>query len=154
MRPWIKFGLIVGIIGLILNICVAAALGICGPVVALLAGVVAGFLAAQQEGVTVKGDGARVGAMSGGIAGALVLIGQLIGGLGVLVLVQYADITPIFGSIPPPGADASAQMLYYVSGLGVGMCFGVIGIVTAALGGAAGGYLGTPSPSEPPLEIE
>ena len=154
MTPRVKSGLIAGIIGLVLNICVAAALGICGPFVALLAGIAAGFFAVQQERVMVKGDGARVGAVSGGIAGALVLIGQMIGGLGILILAQSSGVTPLVGRIPSPTADASEQMLYYISGLGVGMCFGIVGVVAAALGGAAGGYLGAPSQPEPPAAVE
>ena len=147
MTPRIKFGLIAGIIGLVINTCVSAALGICGPFTALLAGATAGFFAAQQEKATTRGDGARLGAISGSIAGALVLIGQLIGVLGVLILVQISDIAPIFGEIPSPSADIAQQAVYYISGLGTGVCFGLVGVIVAALAGAGAGYLGTPEPS-------
>ena len=49
MQPRIKMGLIVGVIGLALNVCVSGFIGLCGPLVSLLAGGLAGFLAAQQE---------------------------------------------------------------------------------------------------------
>ena len=154
MTPRVRIGLIVGSIGLVLNICVAAALGICGPVVALLAGLAAGFFAAQQENMADKRDGAQVGAVSGGIAGALILIGQIIGGLVVLSLYQSLDVTPLFGTVPSASDEAAVQMLYYAGGLGTGICFGLVDVVAAALGGAVGGYLGATSQPEPSATIE
>ena len=61
MKPRVKYGLIVGIIGLILNACVSAAMGLCGPFLALLAGAAAGFLAAQGEKAISQTNGARLG---------------------------------------------------------------------------------------------
>lgn len=58
MQPRIRMGLIVGAIGLALNVCVAGFIGLCGPAVSLLGGVIAGFLAAQQEKAALKADGA------------------------------------------------------------------------------------------------
>lgn len=150
MKPQIKFGLLVGVVSLVLNTCVASVLGVCGPFVALLAGAVAGFFAAQQEKAATKSDGARSGVIAGLIAGALTLIGQLIGGIGALAFVQFSDMTTPFGNVPSPSADASQQILYYVSGLGTGLCFGIVGIVLAALAGAGAGYLGTPTEVMPP----
>lgn len=49
MQPRVRIGLIVGAIGLVLNICVAGFVGFCGPFFSLLAGGIAGFLTAQQE---------------------------------------------------------------------------------------------------------
>lgn len=144
MLPRVKVGLLVGGIGLLLNTCVAVVLGLCGPFVALLAGALAGFMAAQQEKPLLKGDGARLGAVAGGIAGTLVCIGQVIGGLGALVLVQYAGLTPLFGRLPSASAGPGEQLVYYVAGLGTGLCFGLVGLVLAALAGAGGGYLGSP----------
>ena len=152
MTPRIKIGLIAGTIGLLLNICVAAALGICGPVVAFLAGLGAGYFSSQRENVSVKNDGARVGAISGGIAGAMVLVGQMIGGVAVLALTQASGIETIFGSVPSTSASGPEQMLYYVGGLGVGLCFGIVGVVVAVLGGAGGGYLGAKPFPEVPFE--
>jgi hypothetical protein len=148
VKPRVKYGLIVGIIGLMLNACVSAALGLCGPLLALLAGGAAGFLAAQGERASSQTDGARLGAVAGGIAGALTLIGQLLGGVGMLVLFQRSGLSLPFGTIPDPSADASRQLMYYISGLGLGTCLGLTGVVLAALGGAGAGYLGTPTPTE------
>jgi hypothetical protein len=152
MQPRIKVGLLVGAIGLALNICIAGAVGLCGPLVSLTGGALAGFFTAKQENPVTKADGARAGAISGSIAGILILVGQMIGALGVLILVQVVGpqvgAQMPFGQIPATTATASEQLLYYASGVGTGCCFGLTGTVLAALVGAGTGYLGTPD--QPP----
>lgn len=154
MQPRIRMGLFVGAIGLVLNICVAGFMGICGPVVSLLAGGVAGFLAAQQEKLPTKGEGAKAGAIAGLIAGALIIIGQVIGGIGALAFMQFSGTPSIFGGIPSPSADPSQSVIYYVSGIGTGVCFGIVGAVLAALVGAGAGYMTTMElpAATPPME--
>lgn len=149
MQPKIKVGLLVGAIGLVLNICVAGFMGICGPFVSLIGGAAEGFFAAKQENSATKGAGAQAGATSGAIAGALILIGQVIGAVGALAFLQVAGTQLPFGQIPPASADASQQLLYYISGMGTGFCFGLVGTLLAALAGAGTGYLGTPD--QPPV---
>lgn len=144
MQPKVKVGLLVGAIGLVLNICVAGAVGFCGPVVSLIGGALAGFFTMKQEKPATKGTGAKAGAISGALAGALILIGQVLGAVGALVLFQVAGTQLPFGSIPTPSADASQQMIYYASGMGTGCCFGLVGVVLAALAGAAIAYISTP----------
>ena len=102
MQPRIKMGLTVGAIGLALNICIAGFMGICGPLVSLFAGGAAGFFAAQQEKLPTKNDGAKAGAIAGGMA------------------------------------------IYYASGIGTGLCFGIFGALLAAGTGAGTGYMATP----------
>ena len=150
MKPRIKVGLLVGIISLIVNMIVSAILGICGPLVILLAGAVAGFMSAQQEKAASKSDGARLGAVAGAIAGALAAIGQLFGGIAALAFIQFSGMNLGFGSVPPPSADANQQALYYLSGAGTALCFGLGGLVLAALAGAATGYMGTSATAEIP----
>ncbi len=154
MKPRIKIGLIAGAIGLVVTLIVAMVMGICGPFVALLTGVAAGFFALQQETVADKRGGASVGAISGGVAGALILIGQIGGGLAALFLISNAEISTLMGSAPGPNATASEQLIYYAAGLGTGLCFGIVGIAAAALGGAAAGYVSAkPDPElSPPVE--
>ncbi|HKY55624.1 MAG TPA: hypothetical protein VJM08_15010 [Anaerolineales bacterium] len=153
MQPRTRIGLTVGAIGLVLNICVAGFLGFCGPVLSLVAGGVAGFLAAQQERQFTKGDGARVGATAGGTAGGLIILGQIIGGLGALAYYQYSGTPLPFGTAPSASAPASELLIYYVSGAGTGLCFGVIGALLAAGAGAGAGYLATPDqPVIPPSQ--
>lgn len=144
MQPKIKIGLLVGAIGLLLNICVSGAIGLCGPAVSLVAGALAGFFAAKQENAASKNAGARAGAIAGAIAGALVLVGQVIGGLGALALIQYSGMQLPFGDVPSASSDISQQIIYFASGLGTSLCFGLGGTVLAALVGAGTGYLGTP----------
>jgi hypothetical protein len=110
----------------------------------MLAGAVAGFLTGQSEKADTKGNGARAGAISGAIAGAIIIIGQLLGAIGALIFLQQTGTKPIFGSIPSPNAPAEMQAVFYLTGAGTGLCFGLIGTALAALGGAGGGYFGTP----------
>ena len=144
MKPRFKFGLLVGLIGLVLNICVSGFIGFCGPFTALLAGALAAFLAARQEQVGSKAGGARLGAVAGAIAGALVLIGQMLGGVGALALFQFGNVPLPFGTAPSPAADVSQQILDYTAGLTTGLCFGLVGVALAAGAGALAGYLSTP----------
>ena len=146
MKARYKVGLAVGLVGLVLNVCISAAMGICGPVVSLLAGAVAGFLTARQEKAATKSSGAQAGAISGLVAGALIIIGQMTGGMGALAYLQASGTKIAFGTIPSPSADMNEQLIYYVSGLGTGVCFGLIGAVLSALAGAGTGFLGTPDP--------
>jgi len=144
MQSRIKVGLLVGLIGLVLNVCVAGFIGICGPLVSLIAGALAGFFTARQEKPTAKSAGAQAGAISGAIAGALVLIGQVLGGVGALAFMQYSGTRLAFGQIPTPSADPSQQAIFYLSGIGAACCFGLVGVVLSALAGAGTGYIGTP----------
>ena len=144
MQPRIRIGLIVGVIGLVLNICVAGFVGFCGPVLSLIAGGVAGFLAAQQEKPLMKNQGARAGATAGGIAGGLIILGQILGGIGALFLMQSRGMQVPFGQVPSPSSDPATQVTFYAAGIGTALCFGIIGALLAAGAGAGAGYLATP----------
>lgn len=148
MQPRVTYGLVAGAIGLVINICISTAIGLCGPFVALLAGAAAAFFAARAENAPTKNDGARLGAISGAIAGGLILVGQLIGGVGALVLTMSMGIQPIIGTIPE-SSDVAGQALFLIVGLGVGLCFGLVGVALSALAGAGTGYLGTSEATEP-----
>jgi hypothetical protein len=150
MQPRIRIGLIVGAIGLVLNICVSAFIGLCGPGFSLIAGAVAGFFAAQKERLGVKAEGAKAGATSGAVAGGLIIIGQLIGGIVALFLLQSTGAQAPFGQIPSVSEGASSQLVFYLSGAGASLCFGIIGALLAAGAGAATGYFGTSDQPAPP----
>ena len=157
MQPRIKVGLAVGAIGLVLNICVAGFLGFCGPVLSLVAGGVAGYLTVQQEKPGAKGDGARAGAISGVIAGALIIIGQIIGGIGALVYAQSSGLQIPFGQVPSASGDPAISAVYYGAGAVTALCFGFVGALLAAGTGAGAGYLATTEQTEvipPPNPIE
>ncbi len=145
--------MIVGVIGLVLNLCVATLAGFCGPVLSLVAGAIAGYLTAQREKPFTKKEGARAGATAGGIAGGVIIIGQLLGGIGALVLMQASGTPTIFGELPDLSADPATQIGFYASGLGTALCFGIVGALLAAGAGAGAGYLATSDQAmSPPSE--
>ncbi|HET6594288.1 MAG TPA: hypothetical protein VFG81_01615 [Anaerolineales bacterium] len=149
MQPRTRIGLIVGVIGLVLNICVAGFIGFCGPVLSLVAGGIAGYFATQQEKPFTKNQAARIGATAGGIAGGLIILGQIIGGIGALAFMQSSGATPPFGQLPDFG-DPATQVGFYAGGIGTALCFGVIGALLAAGTGALAGYLTTSDQSMTP----
>jgi hypothetical protein len=152
MQPRTRIGLIVGVIGLVLNIGVAWYLGFCGPVLSLLAGGIAGFFATQQEKPLRKNEGARVGATAGGIAGALIILGQIIGGIGTLITMRSSEAQTPFGPIPDLG-DPASSIGFFAGGLVTAVCFGIIGALLAAGAGAGAGYLATTDqPMTPPSQ--
>ena len=155
MTAKVKVGLIAGVIGLVVNIPVSAFIGICGPVTALLAGAVAGFLAARQEKPATQGEGTGAGAVAGAIAGGLVLIGQIIGGiiatqmlqsLGAEAFLELGDLLEETGM--------TLESATWIAGLGTGVCLGLFGVILSALAGAAAGYLGTPKQTAGSSEAE
>ena len=152
MRARTRIGLIVGVIGLVLNICVAGFIGFCGPVLSLIAGGLAGFFAVRQEKPLTKNEGARAGATAGGIAGGLIILGQILGGVGALLYMQTSGTPSIFGQVPNLG-DPATQIGFYAGGLGTALCFGIVGALLAAGAGAGAGYLATTDqPSMPPSQ--
>ncbi len=145
MQPRIKNGLVVGGVGLVLNICASFMLGCLGLLVAMTAGAVAGFAAVRQEHPPAQNEGARAGVVAGLIAGALVSAGQIIGGILSLIFLQATDtLLPFVGVSPSQFSTGAEQVGYYLGGLGTGLCLGLIGTGMAALAGALAGYLGTP----------
>ena len=153
MQPRTRIGLIVGVIGLVLNICVAGFIGFCGPLVSLIAGGLAGFLAVQQEKPVTKNEGARAGATAGGIAGGLIILGQILGGVGALVFMQTSGASVPFGQIPSASGDPGTQIAFYGAGIGTALCFGIVGALLAAGAGAGAGYLATSDqPVMPPSQ--
>jgi hypothetical protein len=153
MQARTRIGLIVGVIGLVMNICVAGLFGFCGPVLSLIAGGIAGWFAVRQEKPLTKNDGGRAGATAGGIAGGLIILGQLLGGLGALLYMQSSGVPTIFGQVPNFSSDPATQIGFYAGGLGTALCFGIVGALLAAGAGAGAGYLATTDqPMMPPSQ--
>jgi len=148
MQPRTRVGLIVGVIGLVLNICVAGFMGICGPFLSLIAGGIAGFFAVRQEKPLTKNEGTRTGATAGGITGGVIILGQVLGGIGALIYMQSSGMPTIFGQVPNVSSDPATQIGFYAGGLGTALCFGIVGALLAAGAGAGAGYLAT---SDQPL---
>ena len=152
MKPFLKFGLIAGGIGFLVIIPLSAFMGICGPIVPLLAGAAAGFLTAYVGKPLSQKDGAQQGAMAGAVSGVLTLLGQMIGGMVALYFIQTSGAPVAFGRVPNASSPAYEMVLYYGSGLVTGMCFGIVGVLLGAAVGATAGYLGTrpqPAPTAP-----
>jgi len=153
MQPRTRIGLIVGAIGLLLNICVATFAGFCGPVLSLVAGGIAGYLATQREKPYTKKEGARAGATAGGIAGGLIILGQILGSIGALIFMQASGAPTIFGEVPDLSSDPAVQIGFYAGGVGTALCFGIVGALLAAGAGAGAGYLATQDqPMMPPSQ--
>lgn len=129
-----RIGFVVGIIGLILNGLVSGFSGITGTILALVAGGIAGFVAARQGKFLSRREGAQVGAVAGGIAGGVVLIGQVIGAMMRLLSISSSE-----------GA------LIQITSLLLGMAISIfLVIILALLGagiGAVIGYFVTPNQS-------
>ncbi len=140
MKPRIKISLAVGVIGLILGICVSTFGRISwGPIVFLLIGSTASFIAVRREKPNTKQDGARAGAVTGSIAGILVTLGQFIGALIILLA-------------PPTAAEIATPGLSTQIGYAVGQATNTsicIGFPLALVIGACIGYLITSKPTEP-----
>lgn len=151
MSARIRLGLIVGAISLFITACAATFIGVCGPIVPLIAGGVAGYLTAKKEMLASQSEGGKAGAIAGAIAGGLSLIGQIIAGITSLLILpmiyqQMGAASPI-----PPGSTANP--IYWLSGAGTAFCIGLVGVVLAAGAGFAGGYFGTSNtPATPPMQ--
>lgn len=153
MQPRIKIGLIFGITGLVLTTCFSAFMSVCGPILSLIAGGVAGYLAADQEKPTARNEAARIGAIAGGIAGGLIIVGQIVGSVGALVLVQTIGVRIPFGQVPLVASDPASQLNLYSSGIGAALCSGIVGALLAAGAGALVAYFTIPDrPVIPPSQ--
>lgn len=143
MTVKIRWGLIVGVVGLVVNTLASLIFAFCGPIISFGIGIIAGFIVTQREPANSKGEGAQGGAITGLIAGAFILLGQMIGAIGNLVFAQMVEYEPIFGTLPDLGSP-EGQAFYWVIGIGVGLCFGLIDALACVLGGALIGYIRTP----------
>lgn len=88
------------------------------------------------------------GATAGGIAGGLIILGQILRGIGALAYMQASGTPTNFGPLPDLSGDPASQIGFYAGGLGTALCFGVVGALLAAGAGAGAGYLAT---AEPPV---
>ncbi|GAB4128236.1 MAG: hypothetical protein Fur005_44050 [Roseiflexaceae bacterium] len=151
MAPRIRYGLIVGGIGLVINALISVLVGICGPFVTMLAGALAGWLATRSGGEAIRSKQTTNGAIAGAITGSLMMIGQIIGGIAAIMLIQAMGSQPLFGSLPSNDAE---QVGYVVGGVIAGFCFGIFGIMLGAGAGAGVGYLTWKAPTPAPYTPE
>lgn len=150
----VMWGVIVGLVGMLMNLVVSFVSGVCGPVVTLVAGAIAGFFAARWEGPGPRARSAQAGAIAGLLAGTLMLISQMLAAVAEVLVLQSAEFqflqamfTPGLGGTIPSNPTAETQSGILVGALATGGCFGLIGMILAALAGAATGYLSGPGES-------
>ncbi len=146
MSARVKFGLIAGAIGLVLTACVSVVVGCCGPLAALAAGAAAGYFAVKGEVPASQGEGGKIGAIAGAIAGALTLVGQALGGL-VSLTVAPSILEELGNYSYGPLAE---QASYWLSGAATAFCFGLLGAALAAVAGFAAGYFSSKNLTAPP----
>jgi MFS family permease len=141
MKERIRVGLIVGAITLVITAGISAFMGICGPGVSLIAGAIAGYFAAKKESPATKSEGGKIGAISGLITGGMGFIGQIIG--GIIALILLPPLMESLGNNYYSGVSTGEPVIYWLSGLGTVLCFGVGGIILSSLSGAGTGYIST-----------
>lgn len=136
MKPSIRVGLIVGVIGLVLVVVGSAFSGLCALILPLLINGIAGYSSVQSEKATSKGNGTREGAIAGAISGGIVSHAQI---LIQVILSALINNAPGYSGfyIAPDSFNTTERIFFYLIGL-----FWAI-FVGGIVGGIAG-YLGTP----------
>ena len=161
MSGALKAGLIFGAIGLIVVLAVAfiPAVGplICGPLVAVIIGAVAGFYGVRWSAGT---PGISRGVLAGTLSGVGMLLGAVI---AYTILVGMVRNNPIFQEQlqealrRQPNAQIDPAALNTIVGFVgpvAGFCFGVLNLLIALAFGALGGWLALRNRPQPVLPIE
>ena len=161
MSGVLKAGLIFGAIGLIVVLAVAfiPAIGplICGPLVAVIIGVIAGFYGVRWSAGT---PGISRGVLAGTLAGVGTLLGAVI---AYTILFGMVRSNPIFQEQiqealrqqPDAQIDPAAlDTIIGIAGPAVGFCFGILNLLIARAFGALGGWLALRNRPQPAPPIE
>ena len=136
---------LVGLVGFLAAVITAAIQWqICVPCLALGLGAGAGYLACRAARPADQNSATRLGATSGALAGALTLLGNVVGGLIAAATLgpqgaeaRLVDLARSLGLTVP--ATPISPVIYYASALGSSACCGVgVIFVMAVLGGLAG----------------
>ncbi|MEM8530026.1 MAG: hypothetical protein AAGF95_04235 [Chloroflexota bacterium] len=146
MQPSIKNGLIVGGIGFFITLVVSSIIGVCGPFIMLAGGAIAGLLTARATTYATQGACVKNSAISGAVAGMLMLFGQIIAAMLSLVILQATNTPPPFGSLPQSDAE---QIGFWIGGLISGFCIGGFGVLLGAGAGAGAGAMAWRKPEHP-----
>ena len=142
-----RWGLITGIIGLIVNTLASLTFAFCGPIVAFGIGIIAGAVVTRKEPASSKGEGTQQGAITGIIAGALIFLGRIVGSINNLVYAQMPQYESIFGTLPDL-SSREGQTYYWLVGIGVGVLLGLVDALACVLGSAMISYIRTPTASK------
>lgn len=144
MRVWLRYGLLCGAGGILLDLALTPWMAFCTPLVSLSAGGLAGYLAARRADLPTQGMGARLGARAGGFAGVLILGGQLLASLLVYFIYQPGGFSNPLVYTPVPGDPFWLQAFYFSAGFGLVVAFSATGALLALMAGAALGYFASP----------
>ncbi len=134
----VKSGLIVGGISVILNLGIALFFPACSICVGILMGLLVGYLAGVFDLPLTSGDCARSGVGAGGIAGAIGLLGNLIGGVINAAVLSPSGNQMINDLLGLPPSDPAT---IWGGQLGVACCIGLVNVVLMMGLGAGGGVL-------------
>ncbi len=137
----VKSGIIIGIVGFVLVLGSAVIFSpLCAPCWGLILGLAAGYLAGVFEKPTVNANVIKRGAIAGAIAGGLVLVGALIGGIINASLLNPSDLRQIYEWLGVSGYSLD-QTTIWAGQLGSAICGGLLNVALMAGMGAAGGAL-------------
>ena len=161
MSGSMRAGLIFGVVGLIAVLATAfiprPGPVVCGPLLAVLVGGLAGFY-----GVRWSIENARVsrGVLAGTLAGLGMLIGAVIGYIIVFNSISSdPSFQEQFGAILQQRPDANIDpaalgTMVAIAGAVAGLCFGVLNLLLALAFGALGGWLALRNRPQPPAPIQ
>ena len=141
MKPSIRVGLTVGVIGLALVVVGSAFSGLCSLILPILVYAIAGYSSIDSKKVISKGNGARYGAIAGAVSGGIVSHAQI---LIQAILSTMINYSPAFSGlyIAPSPFNTTERIFFYLIGL-------FWAIVIGGIVGGVVGYLGT---SQKPIE--
>jgi len=156
MSGALKAGLIFGVIGLIVVLAVAfiPIIGplICGPVVAVIIGAIAGYYGVRWSAGT---PGISRGVLAGTLSGVGMLLGAVI---GYTILISMMRNNPLFQEQlqealrQQPNAKidpAALDTIIGIVGPAVGFCFGILNLLLGLAFGAFGGWLAVRNRPQP-----
>jgi len=143
MKSYVKSGLIVGTIALLITIPVTSIYGICGPFISIIAGAIAGYFAINSDKAETKRDNAQSGKLAGLIAGVFIFAGQLIGGIWLMLSYYQRTGYPVILSNDP----SVSLTVYYFTGVGMTLFLGLVGLLLSTLAGKTIGEFRTPESS-------
>ena len=119
---------------------------VCLPCIGLVLGAAAGYFACQVQAPADQASATRVGALAGGAAGLITLLGSLVGGLlGAAILgpegaqAEMESIAKSLGVTVPQ--TALSPVSYYGSALASSACCGAVVVFIMALLGALAGMV-------------
>lgn len=133
----VKAGLIAGAVLLVLALGTGAIVSpLCTPCVAILLGLLAGYLSGNFDKPIMSNDALRKGAIAGLIAGAIGILGQLIAGVINATAIDPEVLNEFLGQ-----EGALDRTTLWIAQMASAFCVGLVNVAISAGLGAAGGAL-------------